>query len=530
MERTIAVVGAGYWGKNLVRNFADLGALHTVCDRDARSLAALKLPADVATVQEYRKVLDNPSIAGVVLATPAVLHYRMTREALLAGKDVFVEKPLALTTMEGTELVELAEKEGRILLVGHLLEYHPALRALRAMVANGDLGKIQYIYSNRLNLGKLRTEENVLWSFAPHDIAAILGMVGDELPVEVAAHGGYYLNSQIADVTMSTLTFPNDVRAHIFVSWLHPFKEQRLVVVGDRKMAEFADTDPTDKLKVYEHQVNWKGNIPHPVKGEARPVPFAGDEPLRLECLDFLRCIAERGVPVSSGRRALGVLRVLAACQESLELGGQKVSLQKKAMDYFVHETAIIDEPVAIGMGTKVWHFTHIMPDVRIGRGCVFGQNVFVARNVRIGDNVKVENNVSVFEGVTLEDDVFCGPSAVFTNVINPRSHVSRKHEYRATLVKRGATLGANSVIVCGHTVGRYAFVGAGAIVTHDVPDYALVVGNPARRIGWVCACGVRLGTRADPFTCPECGASYAQKAPDSIAPFEETRHAGTSD
>ena len=272
MERTIAVVGAGYWGKNLVRNFSELGALHTVCDRDAANLAALKLPAEVAVVEDYRRVLGNPSIAGVVLATPAVLHFRMAKEALLAGKDVFVEKPLASTTMEGVELVEIAEKQGRVLLVGHLLEYHPALRALRDMVARGDLGKIQYIYSNRLNLGKLRTEENVLWSFAPHDIAAILGLVGDELPVEVAAHGGSYLNSQIADVTLSALTFANDVRAHIFVSWLHPFKEQRLVVVGDRKMAEFADTDPTDKLKVYEHQVNWKGHSPHPVKGEARPV------------------------------------------------------------------------------------------------------------------------------------------------------------------------------------------------------------------------------------------------------------------
>jgi UDP-2-acetamido-3-amino-2,3-dideoxy-glucuronate N-acetyltransferase len=198
--------------------------------------------------------------------------------------------------------------------------------------------------------------------------------------------------------------------------------------------------------------------------------------------------------------------------------------------EYLVHGTAIVEEPARIGAGTKIWHFTHVMPDVQIGRDCVLGQNVFVARNVRVGDNVKVENNVSVFEGVTLEDDVFCGPSCVFTNVINPRSHVSRKHEYQPTLIKRGASLGANSVIVCGHTVGRYAFVGAGAIVTHDVPDYALVVGNPARRIGWVCACGVRLGTRTDSLKCPECGATYVQEAPDLIAPAEEAPHGSTAD
>lgn len=530
IERNIAVVGAGYWGKNLVRNFAQLGALHTVCDTDENNLAALPPMQEVVQERDYRKVLNSTAIAGVVLATPARLHHRMVKDALQAGKDVFVEKPLALTVQDGAELVRLAGDLKRVLLVGHLLEYHPAMKVLRAIAANGDLGKIQYIYSNRLNLGKLRTEENVLWSFAPHDIAAILGILGDELPVEVSAHGASYLNSHIDDVTLSTLTFASDVRAHIFVSWLHPFKEQRLVVVGDRGMAEFADTDPKDKLKVYDHQVNWKGQIPHPIKGEARPVAFPADEPLKLECLDFLRCIADRTEPVSSGVRALKVLQVLSSCQKSLELGGAPTQVTPRAQDHFVHETAIVEEGVNVGPGTNIWHFTHVMPDVRIGRGCVLGQNVFVARNVTIGDNVKIENNVSVFEGVTLEDDVFCGPSCVFTNVINPRSHVSRKHEYRPTPIRKGASLGANSVVVCGHSVGRYAFVGAGAVVTHDVPDYALVVGNPARRIGWVCACGVRLSTHGDLLSCPECGAQYELLAPDAIAPVKENRDAGTTD
>ncbi len=511
MKRNIAVVGAGYWGRNLVRVFSELEALHTVCDRDKRQLDSLDLADDVEQETDYRRVLEDPAVTGVVLATPAHTHYVMSRDAMLAGKDVFVEKPLALTVAEGAELVQMADRASRVLLVGHLLEYHPALHALREMIRKGALGKIQYIYSNRLNLGKLRTEENVLWSFAPHDIAAILGLLGDEMPVEVSAHGGSYLDSHIADVTLSALAFPSDVRAHIFVSWLHPFKEQRLVVVGDRKMAEFADTDPTDKLKVYEHRVDWIERTPQPMRGIAQSVPFEPEEPLRLECLDFLRCIEERDVPVSSGKRALDVLKVLAACQKSLESGGAKVSLDARIPDYFAHHTAIVEEPSDIGFGTRIWHFAHIMPDVHIGRDCVFGQNVFVASNVHIGNNVKVENHVSVFEGVTLEDDVFCGPSCVFTNVINPRSHVSRKHEYRPTLIKQGATLGANAVIVCGHTVGRYAFVGAGAIVTHDVPDHALVVGNPARRIGWVCACGVRLSNSADKLACPECGANYTQ-------------------
>src|SRR3954462_8545767 len=162
---------------------------------------------------------------------------------------------------------------------------------------------------------------------------------------------------------------------------------------------------------------------------------------------------------------------------------------------YFAHQSAYIDEGCDIGDGTKIWHFTHVMPGARIGRGCNIGQNVVISPQVAIGDNVKIQNNVSVYTGVVLEDDVFCGPSMVFTNVVNPRSHVSRKDEYRQTLVKRGATLGANSTIVCGYTIGRFAFVGAGTVVTRDVPDYALVVGNPGRITGWMCACGMKLSS-----------------------------------
>jgi UDP-2-acetamido-3-amino-2,3-dideoxy-glucuronate N-acetyltransferase len=180
--------------------------------------------------------------------------------------------------------------------------------------------------------------------------------------------------------------------------------------------------------------------------------------------------------------------------------------------DYFAHESSYIDEGCQIGAGTRIWHFTHVMSRARIGERCNIGQNVVISPDVVIGDNVKIQNNVSVYTGVVLEDDVFCGPSMVFTNVVNPRSHVSRKNEYRPTLVRRGASLGANSTVVCGHTIGRYAFVGAGAVVTRDVPDYALVVGNPARIAGWVCACGAKLAAGARPpesTTCASCRSTY---------------------
>jgi len=182
--------------------------------------------------------------------------------------------------------------------------------------------------------------------------------------------------------------------------------------------------------------------------------------------------------------------------------------------NYFVHESSYIDEPCEIGEGTKIWHFSHVMPGSKIGRRCNIGQNVVISPQVVIGDNVKIQNNVSVYTGVELEDDVFCGPSMVFTNVVNPRSHVSRKDEYRRTLVKKGASIGANATVVCGHTIGRYAFIGAGAVVTRDVPDYAMAIGNPARVVGWMCQCGIRLDAalNKDALKCSACGSEYRLK------------------
>jgi UDP-2-acetamido-3-amino-2,3-dideoxy-glucuronate N-acetyltransferase len=205
------------------------------------------------------------------------------------------------------------------------------------------------------------------------------------------------------------------------------------------------------------------------------------------------------------------VLDVLEVCEQSLAAGGQPTELRPSVILYHAHPTAVIDEGCEIGEGSHIWHFSHIMSGARLGRNCNLGQNVVISPGVVVGDNVKIQNNVSVYTGVELEDDVFCGPSMVFTNVINPRSHIVRKHEYRRTLVRKGASLGANSTVVCGFTLGRYCFVAAGAVVTHDVPDYALVVGVPAKRVGWMCYCGERL---PDPVAghaaCTACGRQYA--------------------
>ena len=508
MEKNVAVIGCGYWGKNLVRNFAELGALHTVCDTDPKALSQFKtLYPNINKEKSFESVLANKEIKGVVISTPAALHYSMAKQALTAGKDVLVEKPLSLTVEEGEELVKLAEEKDKILMVGHLLEYHPGIVKLKQLVDSGELGKVNYIYSNRLNLGKFRTEENILWSFAPHDISVILLLL-NEMPEEVSARGGNYLHQDIADVTVTTMSFASGVRAHIFVSWLHPYKEQKLIIVGDRKMAMFDDVTPRNKLLLYEHQIEWIGRVPVPHQREATPVRFTMVEPLKVECQHFLDCLQSRRKPQTDGSSGLKVLQVLDACHRSLQRQGESIPIASRN-SFFIHPTSILEEPSNIGDGTKIWHFSHIMPDVTIGKNCVIGQNVFIGKGVKIGNNVKLENNVSVFEGVTLQDDVFCGPSSVFTNVINPRSHVSRKHEFKPTLVKKGTTIGANATIVCGNTMGKYAFIGAGAVVTKDVPDYALVYGNPGRIQGWVCQCGVKLQEEGKKAKCPECSKVY---------------------
>ena len=516
----VAVVGVGYWGKNLVRNFHELGALEALCDADRSLEGTYKRSYEgVRFCSEFSEVLSDSSIDAVALATPAVKHYEMAKAALEAGKDVLVEKPLAIDVKHGEELVKLAEANQRILMVGHILRYHPAILKLQRLIQDGALGKINYLYSNRLNIGKIRTEENILWSFAPHDISVMLSLL-NEMPTRVTCQGGSYLNRDIPDVTLSHFEFPSGVQAHIFVSWLHPIKEQRLVVVGSEKMAIFDDT-AEHKLVLYPHRVEWRNRIPTAVKANGEIVDLEDQEPLRAECQHFLDCVKSRTSPVSDGAEGLRVLRVLDACQRALHNGGTSpealnLKNEKRERPFFVHESAYVDDGAEIGAGTKIWHFSHIMKGARIGERSILGQNVNVDGGAVIGNNVKIQNNVSVYTGVVIEDDVFLGPSCVLTNVTNPRSQVNRHSLYEVTNLKRGCTIGANSTIVCGVKIGRYAFVGAGSVVTKDVPDFALVIGNPARQAGWMSRHGHRLESpdATGVMVCPESGYRYQEIEP----------------
>ena len=521
-DNSVAVIGSGYWGKNLVRNFHQLGALKLICDKNETLLAQFRNQyPDVETCLTLNDVFGRDDIKAVVIATPAETHFTVVHEALSAGKHVFVEKPLALTEIEGQALVKLAERNKLILMVGHILQYHPAVTKLKELVNSGELGKIQYLYSNRLNIGKIRTEENILWSFAPHDISVILMLLG-EMPETVYTTSGSYLQHHIPDTTLTTMDFTSGVKAHIFVSWLHPYKEQKLVVVGDKKMAVFDDVSQ-EKLLLYPHKISWVDRIPVASKADAEVVQIGMEEPLKAECRHFLDCLENKQQPRTDGREGLRVLRILQASQASLDGKGCNIHLGRSskvissgafvsndaiAKDCFIHESAYLDAGVEIGEGTKIWHFSHILSGSKIGESCNIGQNVVIGPDVTIGSNCKIQNNVSVYKGVTLEEGVFCGPSMVFTNVYNPRAEIRKMDEVRSTLVKKGATIGANATIICGTTLGRYCFIGAGAVITKDVSDHALMAGNPAQQIGWACDCGESLN--AD-LKCPACGKTFTR-------------------
>jgi len=317
----VACIGAGYWGKNLIRNFHSIGALHTICDGVDEVVKKFQEQyPDVLVSANYDDVLKNSDIGAVSIATPAETHSDLIQKALKAGKHVYVEKPLCLDEIQAKECIELANELGLTLMVGHLLWYHPMVLEIKRAVDQGEIGKLRYIYSNRLNMGLLRSEENVLWSFAPHDISMILGLVGSE-PESVQAHSANHLNPEIADQAVGLMKFANNVSAHIFVSWLNPFKEQKLVVVGENAMLVFDDTNPEweQKLCKYEHSVEWDGSRPVAIKAEPEYISLPKAEPLKNECQHFIESVAAKSTPRTDGQEGLRVLKVLNKLQQAMD-------------------------------------------------------------------------------------------------------------------------------------------------------------------------------------------------------------------
>jgi UDP-2-acetamido-3-amino-2,3-dideoxy-glucuronate N-acetyltransferase len=510
----VAVVGGGRWGQNHVKTLDTLGFLGGIVESNDRTLNKLK--DKYPNVKMFSKLEDalKEDFEGFTVATPAETHFQITECILKNKRHVLVEKPIAFKVEEANKLKRLAEENRVNLMVGHLLLFHPAIRKIKELMMAGKIGRIQYVYSNRLNLGAVRTEENILWSFAPHDISIFQYFIGAK-PIEVVSRGGIFLQPKIHDSSMTVLTYPNNVVCHIFVSWLHPFKEHRIVVIGSKGMFSYEDSSEDKQILFYEKGIDWIRGEPIKREGPTEIIPYDRGLPLTEELRYFANHLNGDPIDTADAQSAIEVLEILQKASDSL-LGAEgtgtenleKLCRDNQPEDHFVHPTSEVEKDVVIGKNTRLWNFSRVLSGCKIGERCNIGQNVVIGPDVSIGNGCKIQNNVSIYKGVTLEDDVFCGPSMVFTNVYNPRAAIRRMDEIKQTLVKKGATIGANATIVCGVTIGRYAFVGAGAVVTENIKDQALVVGNPARQIGWICECGVRLDNL---HACRSCGKNYPE-------------------
>lgn len=333
MRSTIGVVGAGYWGPNLIRNFFQLptAQLKWCADLDRDKLTRMQaLYPGVSVTTDYEDLLNDTDLDAIVLAVPARAHYDMARRALLAGKHVFVEKPLAMSSFEARDLIQLAENQRRVLMVGHVFEYNPAVLYIKKLLEDRVIGQLYYMYSNRINLGRIQTDINALWSIAPHDISIMLFLVG-AMPETVSARGGMYLNGEVEDVVFLTMTFPGNVLAHVQASWLDPSKVRRMTLVGSEKMVVYDDVADEGKVKIYDKGVYRKSSD---LYGEFQYKVHSGDiyipkidmvEPLRNECAHFVECMQEHRAPRTDGYSGLRVVQVLEAAQRSLEQGGVPV-------------------------------------------------------------------------------------------------------------------------------------------------------------------------------------------------------------
>lgn len=330
----IAVVGAGAWGRNHIRVFSEISEVNLkyICDKDYSKLSVLKKSyPNSHMVEDIKPIIEDEEIKGVVISSSAVSHFPLTKEFLLADKDVLVEKPMALSEEDAHEMLNLAEERDRILMVGHLLIYHPVVEKLKEMIISGELGKIYYVYTQRVNLGVIRQDENALWSFAPHDLSVILYLFGEK-PVMVSAHGESYLQKGIEDVVFLSLRFADGKMANIHMSWLDPHKIRKITIVGSKKMVVFDDMETSEKLKIYDKGVK---AISYDTFGEYLNLRF-GDitipcikmiEPLKLEAEHFINCIKTRKRPKTDGEDGLEIVRILLAAQESMEKKGVPVNL-----------------------------------------------------------------------------------------------------------------------------------------------------------------------------------------------------------
>lgn len=487
----LAVVGGGYWGRNLIREFYALNVLKIICDIDDSTFEFYreKYP-EVIVTKDWAMVLQDSNINSVCISIPEIYHYEYAKSAILAGKDVFLEKPMCLTVAEAEDLHRIVTASDRILMVGLVFNYHPAFVKMRHLVKTGLIGKIQHVMSNRTAFGVYKPETGLIWDLGVHDVSFISSLLDDYKPDVVSCQkAGHLVNHNNQDSIRMTMYYEKlDVYAEIYVSRLHPVPDKRIIIIGTDGIFVF---DLNDKqLLLFESRQNINKAISTRTlfdNVEPQNIPYDTTSALECECRTFIECCRTRTQPITDSMESLRVIKILTQFENS----GTKYSVNMN--DVYINPTAMVQSGAKIGSGTKIWHWCHIMQAI-IGKDCNIGQCCFIESGVQLGNRVRVKNNISLYDGVVCEDDVFLGPSCVFTNDLFPRNRsICPPKAIRQTYIETGASIGANATIVCGNRLGKYCLIGAGSVVIHDVKPYALMVGNPARQIGWVSKFGTKL-------------------------------------
>ncbi|XP_074661235.1 uncharacterized protein LOC141913916 [Tubulanus polymorphus] len=554
----IGVIGCGYCGKNHVRVLIERGSLAGVCDGDVATVASFRRTHPGVAVYSLDEMLADDSVDAVVIATPDRSHYDLAEQALRAGKHVLVEKPMTLSYAQARRLVRRADSRRLLVTTGHQMLHHNAVQAMLRSISSGAIGDVTTV---RTYWYRSDTTDRVDWRMEPHDIDVILAVAGGRMPLRLRAVGQTTRGlSQEVDIRME-FGDGTGLKTTSTMIWDYPVKGHKIVVNGKAGAFVFDDGQPwSKKLKFYPTDsdvdaVRFSLTGTPDASDGGFFVPCCVEEPLKSEHSAFAKAIVSYGdgstescAPDDLG---IDVLCLLELAHESLESDGSwrlideylnraqfdegnfdnvtcyerrdvfrhRVRVQDLRMeskhDYFVHETSVLEPGCKIGSGTKIWLYSQVRSGAVIGPDCQLGQNVYIDAGVTIGRGCKLQNNVSVCRYVTLADGVFCGPSCTFTNNRHPRAE-KRDWKPESTVVERGATIGANATVVCGVRIGRYAMIGAGAVVTKDVKAYALVYGNPAVQRGWVNEKCDKLSTD---LVCPRTGRRFVVDDSGGLVP-----------